>query len=513
MDKRLTRSNLVALGPLPNGITGPKLDAAHLGTGIVHFGIGAFHRAHQAIFTEDACAETADPRWGILGVTGRSDRVVRQLKPQDCLYGVLLRDMDDVRLRLVGVLRDVVWPAQASQRIAATLASPGAHLATLTITEKGYCRGASGDIDPSLMGVQRDIAVITTELARTNVVDNCSSETPIGLLVRGLVRRFHAHGGPFSVVSCDNLPDNGKVARRVVYSLVDAVAAATRAKSAVAQFRAWLDMSVSFPSTMVDRITPATTEHDKTLAARLLGLRDDALVVAEPFAQWIVQDDFAGPRPAWERVGVIMTDNVVPYEQVKLRVLNAAHSMFAYLGLLRGHATIADAVGDPILCAIVTRTLNVDVLPTLTAPAGVDLQQYRDTVLRRFANPALAHTTRQVAMDGSQKLPVRILGTAVDCLAGGHLPTGLALAVAAWIVFVAGAGESDGPGLDDPLAAALHVAIPSRARLYADTAAVVRSTLQLTAVFPEPLRVNGAFANAIVAQVGEVGRLALPGAA
>lgn len=506
MERRLTRKNLATLGGMPKGVTAPKLDATRLATGIVHFGIGAFHRAHQAVFTEDASVRAGDLRWGILGVTGRSDRVVRQLAPQDCLYGVLLRDASSAKLRLVGIVRDVVWPEQSSEQVAATLALPTTHLATLTITEKGYCRAPGGGIDTSLPAVRQDVAIIAAELMQRSLARGSPSRTPLGLLVRGLVRRFHAQGGPFSVVSCDNLPSNGSLTRRAVTSLVDAATSDVPASGLRARFQAWLDISVTFPSTMVDRITPATTAPDRALAANLLGLRDDALVVAEPFAQWVIQEDFAGPRPAWEQAGAIMAGDVAPYEHVKLRVLNAAHSMLAYLGLLRGHATIASAVGDSALRAIVTRTLDQDVLPTLVAPAGVDLPRYRDTVLQRFANPALAHTTLQVAMDGSQKLPVRILGTAVDCLAGGHVPTGLALAVAVWIVFVAATGEAGGPNLDDPLAATLHAVIPSRVRLYSDTAAVVRAVMQL-AMFPESLRAWGAFADVVVAQIDEVRRL------
>jgi len=493
-----------AVGAAAPAVAGPRVDPATLSIGIVHFGIGAFHRAHQAVFTEDAAAASGDTRWGILGVTGRSDAVVRQLRPQDCLYGVLERSADATNLRLIGSVRDVAWPGIDSDRIAERLAHPDTHIATLTITEKGYTRAPDGDVDLGLDSVRDDVAIVRRELAGETGLP--ASKTPLGLLVRGLARRFLAGGAPFTVVPCDNLMHNGPSTRRLVLSLAAAAGVAgleagtgvvaragldtlvPRYSTTGGAFVGWLEASVSFPSTMVDRIVPATTDRDRDLAADLLGLRDEALVVAEPFKQWVIEDTFAGPRPAWERAGAILTPDVAPYERVKLRVLNGTHSLLAYLGALKGLKTIEQAVADVRLRGAVLGVLNDDVLPTLDAPAGIDLAQYRDSVLERFANPNLAHTTRQVAMDGSQKLPFRFLSTAADRLAAGQVPRGIALAVAAWITYIASTADAGGPALDDPLAAVLQEAVGTSAALTADPGAVVESVFAIHEVFAEVFR-------------------------
>jgi fructuronate reductase len=465
-------------------VTGPRVDLDALTIGIVHFGIGAFHRAHQAVYTEDAAAATGDTGWGILGVTGRSDAVVRQLEPQDCLYGVLERAADATSLRLIGSVRDVAWPGTDSDRVVEMLSRPTTHLATMTITEKGYVRGPDGGIDLGLDAVRADIALIREELAAHGGVS--ASATPLGLLVRGLARRFVRGGAPFSVVACDNLIDNGPTTRRLVMSLVAAVGTGEpgTGQDDVARFAAWIEASVTFPSTMVDRIVPAANERDRDVAATMLGLWDEALVTAEPFRQWVIEDNFAGARPAWEKVGAIMTHDVAPYERVKLRVLNGAHSMLAYLGALTGYATIAETVADLPLRNAVLRVLDEDVLPTLEAPAGIDLEEYRDSVMQRFANPNLAHTTLQVGMDGSQKLPIRLLASAADRLAAGHVPRGLALAIAAWVTFVASTSDHGGPVLDDPIAAVLQAAVGDTDALWADPAGTVDRVFAVHQVFP-----------------------------
>lgn len=495
---RLSANTLTADVRRRPGVTGPLVDPATLSIGIVHFGIGAFHRTHQAVFTEDAAAASGDTRWGILGVTGRSDTVVQQLRPQYCLYGVLERGADATGLRLIASVRDVAWPGRDSERVVEALASRTVHIATLTITEKGYLRAADGGIDLGLDAVRQDLDLIRRELA--GEVHLGASSTPIGLLVRGLARRFRTCGAPFTVVPCDNLVDNGPTTCRLVHSLVDAMSAGDVA----ARFRDWLEASVTFPSTMVDRIAPATTEGDRETAADLLGLRDEALVVAEPFKQWVIEDHFAGPRPAWEKAGAILTTDVAAYERVKLRILNGTHSMLAYLGLLKGHETIARTVTDAPLREAVLRVLNADILPTIEAPEGIDLEEYRDSVLDRFANPSLAHTTRQVGMDGSHKLPFRWLATAADRLAAGELPEGLAFALAAWITYIASTSDAAGPVLDDPLAARLQAAVGTSADLEADPDAAVGRLFAIDDVFSEPVRASAEFRAAVVAALPAV---------
>jgi fructuronate reductase len=487
---------------LPDGSTGPRIDPTETTIGIVHFGIGAFHRSHQAVFTEDAAAATGESGWGILGVTGRSDAVVEQLRPQDCLYGVLQKDRDETSLRIVGSVREVAFPGRDSVRVVEVLAGPTTQIATLTITEKGYLRAPDGAIDLSLASVQHDLRIIERQLAGEQPTE--PSETAIGLLVRGLAARFSLGAEPFTVLCCDNLVDNGSMVKRVILSLAAAIGTGDRSS---ARFLDWLGESVAFPSSMVDRITPAVTEVDREEALALLGLRDDALVVAEPFSQWVIEDRFAGRRPAWELAGVTITDDVAPYEKAKLRILNATHSLLAYLGMVKGHRTIADAVADDALLLVAGRVLDDDILPTLEELPGLDLRQYRDTVLERIGNPALKHTTRQVGMDGSQKLPNRIIGVAVERLAAGEVPRGLALAIAAWIRYIASTMEEGAPPLDDPIADVLTAAIGSADAPDTDPTGVVDRMFAIAAVFPAELAASTEFRDAVAAQLDEVRRI------
>ncbi|WP_022886641.1 mannitol dehydrogenase family protein [Glaciibacter superstes] len=495
----------LSLGSLPaitvSSVSLPRVDPAAVHIGIVHFGIGAFHRAHQAVFTEDAAAATGENHWGILGVTGRTAGVAKQLLPQDCLYGVLIKGASETELRLIGSVRDVAWPGEDSEKVAEALASPHVHLATLTITEKGYLRAPDGSIDLTLPAVQHDLDLIGRELADEPELP--ASRTPIGLLVRGLARRQRHGGEPFSVVSCDNLVENGEITGRLVSSLVDALEPGTAQR----ELTAWLAASVTFPSTMVDRIAPATTDADRAEALALLGLRDEALVVAEPFAQWVIEDNFAGPRPAWERAGAILADDVAPYERVKLRVLNATHSLLAWLGALSGYRTIAEAVADEQLRSVAMRVIDEDILPTLTAPDGIDLEEYRDSVLERFANPNLAHTTAQVAMDGSQKLPNRLLGTVADRLGAGVVPQGLALVLAAWIAYVASSMREGAPVLDDPAADRLHAAVGTADAVIDDPGGVIDRVFALGDIFPAAIAGSEPFRSAVREQLATVREL------
>lgn len=409
----------------------PRVDPGSLGIGIVHLGIGAFHRAHQAAFTEDAIAASGGG-WGISGVSQRSRSVVDTLGPQDGLYTLLTRSGDDVDAHVVGTVREVLFAGTDSAQVAARFADPAVRVITLTVTEKGY----------------RDDAAV------------------IGRLVAGLQARMRADAGPVAVLSCDNLAHNGRTLGTLVREF------AARLPGAEAEpFRDWIDAQVRFPSSMVDRIVPAPTERDRLDAQRLIGLRDSGTVATETFRQWVIEDDFPGGRPAWEQAGAVLTDDVTPYETIKLRMLNAAHSMLAYLGALAGCETIADAVAR---FAPVVAGLWDEVRPTLHVPAGFDLPGYERQLLARFAEPALRHGTLQVAMDGSQKLPQRLLTTIRDARARGTAPRRAALAVAAWMRWVQVA-----PTLDDPLADELHAAVAA----VTNPAQVVDRLLGVRAVF------------------------------
>lgn len=457
--------------------------------GIVHLGIGAFHRAHQAVVTEDAARATGETCWGILGVTQRSASVRDQLRPQGGVYTVLTVGPDGASPRVVGSVADVAWPAEETARVLAAVAAPTTHVVTLTVTEKGYARRADGRLDVD--AVATDLDVLRREEASAGSPGSgapdadasgeaagvAAATSAVGLLVRGLAARRRAGGAPLTVLSCDNLADNGHVLARLVGEAVDAALPGAEGDA----LRAWLAASVTFPCSMVDRIVPATTPAQRDEVETLLGARDEGLVVAEPFVQWVIEDRFAGPRPAWERGGATLTSDVAPYERAKLRLLNGAHSYLAYAGSLAGHATIAEAVADPALAAG-ARALQADALATLEAPDGVDLAAYAQTLLDRFANPATGHTTRQVAMDGTQKIPFRWGATLADLLAArpdAPAPQGVVAALAAWAGYVVaevGAGRT----VDDPRGDELRAVVEGAP----DDAAAVRALALLPGLLP-----------------------------
>ncbi|WP_327011719.1 mannitol dehydrogenase family protein [Dactylosporangium sp. NBC_01737] len=448
---RLSRKALPSL----SGVRTPAYDPADVTVGIVHLGVGAFHRAHQAVYTDAVLA--SDPTWGISGYTQRSAAVRDRLAPQDGLYTVLERGAGAAPPRVIGALREIHTPDECGGP-AGRIADPRVRLVTLTVTEKGY-RFAGGRLDLTDPFIRADLA--TFPLAPTR--------SAVGRLVAGLELRRRADAGPISVLSCDNLPANGATLRGLVAGFCAALPAGDRLMD-------WIAGSVAFPSCVVDRIVPSTTAADLAAVATALGVHDEGAVVAEPFTQWVIEDTFAAGRPAWETAGAVFTADVAPYEAAKLRLLNATHSLLAYTGALAGHDTIAAAMTDPVLADAARRLMTEDAAPTLTLPDGFDLPGYQESILRRFADPALGHRTAQVAADGSLKLPIRLLGTARDRLAAGGTPQWTALAVAAWMVYVATRRP-----VDDPLAETLAAADPSSA------AALVDSLLPVLPALPDPV--------------------------
>jgi fructuronate reductase len=464
------RLDLATLERLPRELA-PRVDPRGLGVGIVHLGIGAFHRAHQAVYTEDAmAAEGGD--WGICGVSQRSPTVVEQLRPQDGLYTLAERDGAGERLRVIGAVRELHWAQADAETVRARIAAPGTRLVTLTVTEKGYRR------DPATNRLALNDPGIAADLA------DGGARTVVGQLVSGLARRRAGDAGPITVLCCDNLPDNGLVLRGLV---ADFIFHALH----VDGLGEWIADNVAFPSTMVDRITPATTADDLDRIGSELGARDEGAVVTEPFTQWVIEDAFAAGRPAWERAGAIMTDDVRPYEQIKLRLLNGAHSALAYLAVLAGDELVSDAMRpEAPFAALLGRLMAVDVAPTLTVPDGFDLSRYQGELLERFANPALRHRTIQIAMDGSQKLPMRLLDTIRDRRRAGAEPALASLGVAAWMRFISARRSDDGRALtvDDPLAETIADRLGGRE----DPEPVVDALLGLRQIFDEELAADGA---------------------
>ncbi|GAA0362313.1 mannitol dehydrogenase family protein [Actinoallomurus spadix] len=421
--------------------------------GIVHLGIGAFHRAHQAVYTEDA-----GDGWGICGITQRSATVVEQLGPQDGLYSVLERGPEGASARIIGAVREVLTGDATAGRVA----DPAVRIVSLTVTEKGYRH------DPATGRLRIDDPEIRLDLTGRE------PRTVIGRLARGLSRRE----APVTILCCDNLSANGATLRGLVEEYAERAGVKITCETA-------------FPSTMVDRIVPATTAADLDEAERLLGVRDHGVVVTEPFTQWVIEDSFAAGRPAWDEAGAILTGDVAPYELMKLRLLNGSHSMLAYLGSRFTYvAEAVDVLGDAV-----RRYMDEDAGPTLTVPDGFDLEEYKASLLTRFANPALRHRTAQIAMDGSQKLPQRLLGVVRDRLAAGAEPRWAALAVAAWMRHVQTAGE-----LDDPLAGPLREAVSRADR----PDAVVDVLLAVTEVFGPDLRESRVFRDLLVEHLTEL---------
>ncbi len=430
--------------------------------GVVHLGIGAFHRAHQAVIFDDVL-NRGDPRWGIVAASLRSPTVREQMVPQDGLYSVLVRDGQSESCRIVGAVRDVLVAPEQPQALLAALAHPDTHIVTLTITEKGY------KLDPATGALIEDDPQMAADLAGLAV-----PQTAPGFLVAALAMRRAAGVPPFTAISCDNLPHNGSRLRAAVIAL------ARRHDAALAD---WIASWGSFPETMVDRIVPATTQADIAAMAQSLGVEDRAMVKTEPFCQWVIEDSFCGPRPDFGDA-VQITRSVAPWEEAKLRLLNGAHSGIAYLGGLAAIDYVHEVLALPAARAFVEQLWD-EAQATLSPPPELDVAAYRRALMARFDNPALQHGTRQIAMDGSQKLPQRLLAPIAARLQAGGSIDALSLAVAAWVRWQ-GARDDRGEAyvVDDPLAGA----IAARLEGLSDAAARVDAIMGLEAVFPVALR-------------------------
>ncbi len=395
--------------------------------GIVHFGPGAFFRAHQAGYFDDLMS--TDPRWAICAAALKSRGVRDAVAPQDGLY-TLVELGETTRIRTIGAVKEWLVVAEDAERLAARMASPEVKLVTLTVTEKGYCLNAAGALDLTHPDIRHDLAWPRWP------------SSVIGWLVEGLARRYAAGLAPFLTLSCDNLPANGRKLQAAVLTL-----AAAR-DPALAD---WIATHARFLCSMVDSITPATNDAFRARVLAETGLEDAWPIQRETFTQWVIEDDLGEAAPDLASVGVTLTDDVAGWEQAKLRLLNGAHSTLAYVGLLRGHETVRAAMADPALAAFVRAMMLEDIAPTLRAPSRLDVPTYVEALLERFRNPALDHKLAQIAWDGSQKLPIRILGTLSDCLALDAPILRLATPVAAWMAFVIRETQAGRP-ITDPLA-------------------------------------------------------------
>jgi fructuronate reductase len=449
------------LSDLPAAVRRPGFDPRGLKTGIVHIGVGAFHRAHQAFYTEPLLAH--DPSWGTLGISLRHPDTRDALKPQDWLYTLAERDAEGERLSVMATLTGVLVAPEDPRRVVVCLAEAAVRIVTITVTEKGYYRNAVvGALETEDPAIRRD-------LARPD-----APETLPGLIVAALKRRRAQGIPPFTVLSCDNLPSNGAATRRVLIEF------AALLDTELARF---IEREVACPASVLDRIVPATTDADRAHISDQLGLEDAWPVVAERFSQWVIEDRFSLGRPAWEEIGATLVEDVAPYAAMKLRLLNGSHSTIACLGQLAGWRTVADAMTEPALVAHIEALMR-EIATTLTLAPGMGAAAYRAALVERFANPALHHLTAQIAMDGSQKVPQRLLAPALDRVAAGQSARRIALGVAAWLRVLQGRAENgETLHVSDPLVDRLI----SAAHTAQDSASLVDAIFGMNDIVPPAL--------------------------
>lgn len=406
------------------------------GTGIVHLGLGNFARAHLLAYTDAALALQGGD-WRVTGVSLRGTAVAESLTPQDGRYTLVTRG-DAVSARVIGALADVLAGPDVGTQALAAMVAPGCRIVSLTVTEKGYGITSAGALDRSHPAVKADLA------------NPAAPSGVIGLITAALAARRTAGLAPFTVLSCDNLSHNGQKLRAAVLDFA--------AETHGPDLAEWIAARVSFPATMVDRITPASTPATADSARALTGHDDAAAVETEPFTQWVIEDNFCAGRPGWEQTGALFVRDVAPYEQMKLRMLNGAHSMLAYSGQLAGRAYVRDVMADPAHAALVRAHLAA--AAATVQGLTLDLDAYARALSDRFCNPAIAHATAQIAMDGTQKLPQRITAPALEALAAGTPVRPFAFALAAWVAWLA-QRDADGQPVpvDDPKAAALAAAV------------------------------------------------------
>ena len=464
MSQRLSNATLAQL---PAGVRQPAYDRNALTPGVVHLGLGAFHRSHQAPVFQ-ALAEAGDMRWGVIGASLRSSAVHDVLAPQDFLYALAVDEGERREITIMNVIRDVIVAQERERHLVEAIAAPDTQIVTVTVTEKGYHFDAQD-------GPHR-------------------RRTMPEYLAAGLGMRRERGLSPLTIISCDNLAGNGGKLRAGVTEV---------ARSHDPLLADWIERECAFPATMVDRIVPATLDTDVERMTADLGLIDRASVRTEAFWQWVIEDRFAGQRPDFESVGVQITSDISSWEKAKLRLLNGAHSAMAYLGMLAGISTVDGFVADDWGKAFL-RVLWDEVQSTLEHAPEIDVAAYRQSLLYRFENEALGHRLQQIAMDGSQKIPQRFVGPAIDLIEAGRVPSAVALGIAAWIRFQS--GQSDAGDLLE-----VHDPLASRtARLVSEattSAQQAKALLGLESIFPRRLAGDADFVTLVTNHLEDLSRL------
>jgi len=461
---------------LPAEVLVPRYDRRAVRPRIVHLGVGGFHRAHQAVYTDDLLqAGVGD--WGICGVgLVAQDRAMRDaLAPQDWLYTVVARSAQEREVRVIGSLVGYLLAHEDREAVVSRLADGQTCIVSLTVTENGYrYRPATGELDAEDPEVRHDLHAPR------------QPRTAVGVLAEALRRRRERGLPPFTILSCDNLPGNGQMLRRLLLDYCRQVDAG---------LHAWVEEQASLPNCMVDRITPFTTPENRAFLAGELGLQDNWPVFCEDFRQWIVEDRFPFGRPEWDRAGARFVADVHPYELMKIRLLNGSHSALGYLGYLLGFRDVDLAMADLDLRSFLRERYMEEVTLTLAAVPGIDLAAYKDELVRRFSNPAIKDQVVRLAMDGSKKIPNMIARPLAEALGAGLPVRSMALAIAGWIRFLTGADEDGRPiPIEDPLGPELTKAAQASCR---PGAVDPRPFLALRAIFGEEIPRSAGFVQAL----------------
>lgn len=458
---------------LPCSVLVPAYDRRRVTESMVHIGVGSFHRAHQAVYADDLLQRTGDARWGYCGVglLAQDARMHAALSPQDCLYTVVERDATGDKARVIGSVLNYLHAPQDMEAVLSKLASEQTRIVSLTITEGGYyVNEGTGKFNDTHPDIVHDL-----EHPRH---PRCS----FGVLVEALDRRRRTGLAPFTVMSCDNLQHNGDLTRRMI------LAFAERRDRTLAD---WLGEHGAFPNSMVDRITPATTDEHRALVAEQFGIQDAWPVVTEPFMQWVIEDNFPAGRPDWEAAGAQMTDDVLPYEKIKLRLLNAGHQAICYIGMLLGYQYAHEAMRDARIHELLKRMMDTEVTPLLTPPEGINLTTYKKSLIERFSNPAISDQLPRIGTEGSARIPKFVLPSIIEGLQRGLPVKLLSFTVAAWFRYLAGTDDAGRQmTVIDPMVDELQ----SRARKGGPDPAAL---LGMQELFGDELRLNPAFADEI----------------
>lgn len=432
--KHSVRLQESALAHLSQQMKVPAYDRKNITRSIVHIGVGGFYRAHQAVYLDDLLHEPGNENWGFWGVglLPHDTQIRDALTAQDCLYTVVERSAAGDVPRVIGSVLGFLYAPDDPEAVIETMADPTCCIVSLTITEGGYyVNQGTGEFDDSHPDIVHDLA--------HPHAPRCS----FGYLAEALDRRRRRGIAPFTVMSCDNLQSNGDIARKMLLAFTQ------RRDPALSQ---WIAEHGAFPNSMVDRITPATTDADRTLVQERFGLHDVWPVVTEPFRQWVLEDHFPSGRPAWEHVGVQMTADVLPYEKMKLRLLNASHQAIAYIGMLCGYQYVDEAMADPHIRRLMKTMMDVEVTPLMDEVKGVDLAQYKATLIERFSNPAIRDQLSRLGTEGSARIPKFVLPSILEQIDRGGPLKLLSFTIASWFRFLAGRDDyGDSLQIIDPL--------------------------------------------------------------